>query len=446
MTRLPTQPDTAKVIALRSGFYALPFNNGQNYLFTRLHQRQNNEEQEEQEDEEEEGEAAAGVVKLFITGLPLGMNSKGLKQTLSKVWSSSTTKISSIELLPSITSTQLLLSGPHRVLSLLTKEMNSIKYQSQQIQPLFLPQLIDSLESSISCSTSSAVISFTTTTTDDKLLLLLPPPPYPSSTKLSISSSTSSSTSFISCSGLKHSLSRPPRSLITAHVDTWMQNYDSKKLLSQPPTYSADLLIAQREQEQAALKSKSKKGKKGGKSSLDIGPLPGSAAYALQLHSQELSKRKDSSHNPDEIQQGEWTLVTGGGKHGKSLLPSNGVEPTLEGYGGITVKVARKKRGGKKKAGEGEEESNEQGIKKIVGDGFYRFNKADQRRKSLAELRSRFEEDKARVDRMRDGPSRGGSRGGGRGGRGGFSRGGGGSSRGRGGGGGGREGRSFKPY
>ena len=92
----------------------------------------------------------------------------------------------------------------------------------------------------------------------------------------------------------------------------------------------------------------------------------------------------DRDHNPDEIQDGEWTLVTGGGKHGKSLLPE-GVVPNLEGYGGVTVKVATKKRG---KQSEQEEELNrDAGIKKIVGEGFYRFNKADSRRKSKSQYR-----------------------------------------------------------
>lgn len=375
MTRLPTQPDTAQVVALRSGFYALPFNNGEKYLFTRLHQRQNHGD--EGEEDEEDQEEQDGVLKLFVTGIPLGMTSKGLKQTLTKVWNSSS-KISSIELLPSSTSNKLL-SGPHGVLSLLTKEMTSAKYQSDKISPLFNPQQLSLLESSYSSTSSgsSAVVSFT----NNNKSALLPPPSYSSSTTLSISKSTNPN--FISLSSLKHSISRPHRSLITSHVDTWMQVYDSKKLALAPESYSADLLIQQRqeqEQEQAASKSKSKKkGKKGvvGKTT-DVGPLPGSAAHALALHSEELKRRNDSNHNPDEVQEGEWTLVTGGGKHGKSLLPT-GVEPTLEGYGGITVKVARKKRG--KRAPE-EEQPGDQGIKKIVGDGFYRFNKADERRKS----------------------------------------------------------------
>ncbi|GAA5913375.1 uncharacterized protein JCM6883_003057 [Sporobolomyces salmoneus] len=444
MPKLPTQPENARAIPLRSGFYALPFNQGKNFLFTRLHQQN----QEEEEDEAVETGEEEGQHKVFVTGIPLGMSEKGLKQTLNKVWESD--KIKSIQLLP--TSNQMN-NGPHGPLSLLTKELtaaqHAIPIQGITISPLFSPNSTPSTPS----SSSSAIVSFSSPPT-------LPPPSYPSSTSLTIASQPS----YLSISSQLHSLSRPHRSLVIAHVDTWMQSYDSRKLASAPSSYSADVLIAEREQQAAAQSALSKKKKRGKKATVDVGPLPGSAAAALARHAEEQKKRFDKSHNPDEVQDGEWTLVTGGGKHGKSLLPT-GVEPTVEGYGGVTVKVARKKRGKTTTTeGEGEEGGNDQGIRKIVGDGFYRFNQADSRRKSLAALKTRFEEDKARVDRMREGGrgGRGGGGGGFRGGRGGFSsrggtssRGGsssrGGGSRGRGGGrgggsGAGREGRSYKPY
>lgn len=106
-------------------------------------------------------------------------------------------------------------------------------------------------------------------------------------------------------------------------------------------------------------------------------------------HSAEQAKQRSRAHNPDEVDEGEWTLVAGGGKHGKSLLPT-GVTPSIMGYGeGRTVKVAK---GGKKgrgildedEDGSGEEgegrEKMDQGVKKIVGDGFYSFVKNQQRR------------------------------------------------------------------
>ncbi|GAA5845933.1 hypothetical protein JCM3766R1_000864 [Sporobolomyces carnicolor] len=412
MPKLPTQPTHAQVIPLRSGFYALPFSDGRNFLFARIHHQQ--------EDEDDNDEPSETRHKLFVTGMPLGMTDKGLKQTLSKVWESNS-KIKSVELLPSTNHA----NGPHGPLALLTKELTAAQHavpiQGITVSPLFSPShpLVPP------SSASSAIVTFGSTPS-------LPPPSYPSATPVSIAAQPS----FLKTSSLKHHLARPHRSLVIAHVDTWMQAYDARKLASAPASYSADVAIAEREQ--AALAAKSKKGKKKA-AATDVGPLPGSAAAALARHAEEQRKRNDRDHNPDEVQDGEWTLVTGGGKHGKSLLPT-GVVPTLEGYGGVSVKVARKKRG---KATPAEDEAHDQGIKKIVGDGFYRFNKADSRRKSLAALRTRFEEDKARVDRMRQSS---GGRGGGRGGRGGR---GGSASRGRGGGGGGsagREGRSYKPY
>ncbi|GAA5885969.1 hypothetical protein JCM16303_003046 [Sporobolomyces ruberrimus] len=447
MPKLPTQPENVQAVPLRSGFYALPFNQGQSHLFTRLHQSA----QDQDPGDSDNDARASPVHQLFVTGIPLGMTEKGLKQTLVKVWESS--KIKSIHLLPSPANSSTL---PHGPLSLYTKEVmaaqHAVPIQGITVEPLFDPSRASLLASSTASSSSSAIVSFASPPQ-------FPPPSYPASTNLVLPSS--SLPSFLSLSSHRHSIARPYRSVVIAHVDTWMNSYDARKLASAPASYSADVLIASREAAAEAL-SKSKKGKnKNKKAATDVGPLPGSAAEALARHAEEQRKRNDKDYNPDEVQEDGWTLVTGGGKHGKSLLPTGAV-PNLEGYGGVTVKVARKKRG---KTVEGQEETNDAGIKKIVGEGFYRFNQADSRRKSLAALKTRFEEDKARVDRMRgDGGGRGrgggfrgrggsSSRGGSGGFRGGSSRGGasrgGGFSRGGGRGGAtsaGREGRSYKPY
>lgn len=113
-----------------------------------------------------------------------------------------------------------------------------------------------------------------------------------------------------------------------------------------------------------------------------MGPLPGSAAAALAAHSAAVRAAADRTTNPDEVQEGEWTLVSRGGKHGQSLLPT-GATPGLLGYGAVTVGVARK--GGKRRAGADEEKEDGEGevgeVKKIVGDGFYRFTREDGRKK-----------------------------------------------------------------
>jgi len=354
MPRLPTQPESTAPIPLRSGFYALPFNVGSYHLFTRLHSSISDDEQTTTTT------GGGGTSQLYVTGIPLGMTEKGIKQTLLKVWDNS--KIKQVEILPSSTST-----GSSGVLSLYTKEVmaaqHGVPYQGITISPLFDPT---SLPPPLPTSSSSAIITFTSPPT-------FPPPPYPSTTTLSIASQPS----FLVSSSIRYQTARPHRSIALAHIDTWMQTYDQRKLSSAPASYSADLLIASREAE--ALAKKSKKGGKKGKLATDVGPLPGSAAEALARHAEEQRRKMDRDHNPDEVQDGEWTLVTGGGKHGKSLLPEGAV-PNVEGYGGVTVKVATKKRG---KQSEADEELNKDaGIKKIVGEGFYRFNKADSRRKS----------------------------------------------------------------
>ncbi|GAA5820105.1 hypothetical protein JCM10212_000444 [Sporobolomyces blumeae] len=415
MPRLSTQPETVSAIPLRSGFFALPFNHGQTHLFARVHASALDQDPLGSDDDDEAEDAGSKGDKgkerqLFVTGVPVGMTEKGLRTTLSRVWDDAArSKVTKVEMLPSS-------GGGGGVPTLVDKEVLSARHgvamHGIQVHPLFDPSLSSSSSAPSSSTGStlapsrSAIVTFSTSPR-------FPPAPYPSSTSTSIASYPS----FLTSSRSTHSLARPPRSLVVAHVDSWMNQFDARKLAAAPAQYSADVLIAQREADRARLeKDKKNKNKRKGKATVtDVGPVPGSAAEALARHAEEQRRRNDKDYNPDEVQDGEWTLVTGGGKHGKSILPE-GVVPNVEGYGGVTVKVARAKRG--KKPGEGEDDgiNRDAGIKKIVGEGFYRFNKADSRRKSLSALKAKFEEDKARVDRLRTSGSsrgRGGARGGG---------------------------------
>ncbi|ORY80681.1 hypothetical protein BCR35DRAFT_352451 [Leucosporidium creatinivorum] len=421
MGKLSTQPATAVVVPLRSGFFALPFDSATQYLYARVHTGGADEE------DEDASSTSSSSKKLFVTGLPLGSTEKSLKSTFKQLYPSN--KITLVELLPSS-------QDSSRANSLLSRELLAAASTSSNIDPLFPTDSVPSYTPS-----SSALITFTSTPS-------LPPASYASSTPLSLASAPS----FLSLSLSTHSLARPHPSSIIAHSDTWMTAYDQRKLASVPvhyvPTTTAPIKLTATQRKKAAKAAKA----------AGSAPVPGSAAYALAQHQAEQARQKDRSHNPDEVEEGEWTLVTGGGKHGKSLLPT-GVTPSIMGYGeGRTVKVAK---GGKKGRGlleeddeDGEEgegaEKMDQGVKKIVGDGFYSFVKNQQRRDDLTSLAAKFEQDKARLNRFR---GEGGSSSGGRGRGGGFSRGGSrggrGASRGgggRGGGVGGREGRSFKPY
>ncbi|GAA6033366.1 hypothetical protein JCM8097_006715 [Rhodosporidiobolus ruineniae] len=389
MVRLSTQPDVAKALPLRSGFYALPLNSGQLHLFARLHHQGAHDD----DDEGDHAEGSEGTKQLFVTGLPLGASTKGLKAALGKVWGDEV-KVTKVELLPAPAATDGVYSLYQQQLALATAAGDG----NPDVAPLF--DLSGASTSTSVPPPHSALVTFSSTPT-------LPPPPFPATTPLNLPPAPS----FLASSAARHALARPHRSIATAHVDEWMRAFDARKLAAAPAAYSAPETPAQ------AKKAK-KKGKKGGKTA-DVGPLPGSAAEALARHTAQQAKLRDRSFNPDEVDEGEWTTVARGGRHGKSLLPTGAV-PSLTGYGGVNVKVAGKKRG---RASE-EEEKNDAGIRKIVGEGFYRFNQADSRKKHLASLKAKFEEDKVRLDRMRKG----------------------GAGRPRGGGFGGKERRAFKPY
>ncbi|GAA5927473.1 hypothetical protein JCM10213_003480 [Rhodosporidiobolus nylandii] len=375
MARLSTQPETAKVVALRSGFYALPLNAGQTHLFVRLHNSASAGEDSDASDVEGAQGAAGSSKQLFVTGLPYGASEKGIKAALNKVWGGEdgAVKVKKVELLPAPPATG-------SVYTLYQQQLAAASVLGEGSAPAIAPLFDFSDGASTSTAApapTSAIVTFSSAPS-------LPPAPYLASTPLNLPAQPS----FLASSAARYAFARPHRSLVTAHVDEWMRAFDARKLAEAPAAYTAP--------ETAAAAKKAKKGKKG-KAVADVGPLPGSAAEALARHTALQAQLADRNFNPDEAVEDEWQTVTRGGKHGKSLLPT-GVAPTLTGYGGVNVKVAGKKRG---RASQEEEPKNDAGIKKIVGEGFYRFNKADSRKKELANLKARFEEDKRRVDRLR---------------------------------------------
>ncbi|GAA6001858.1 uncharacterized protein JCM10292_005942 [Rhodotorula paludigena] len=394
MTRLPTQPELTQAVALRSGFYALPLSNGKTHLFARAHHAVS-------DDSTASGAAAAGSSsskQLFVTGLPLGISEKGLRTALGKVWSE--VKVKEVRFLETGA------AGEDETVTVLEQERlraaaaDEGEGDEEDVAPLLLPEALASSASSSSTAPTSAIVTFSSTPA-------LPPAAYPSSTPLTLPVAPS----FLSVSRTRHALARPPRSVVTAHVDDWMRAFDAQKLAAAPPRYSAEVAAAEKAaREKEDKKRRNKKGAKRGE--VDVGPVPGSAAEALAKHAAYQARMRDPDFNPDEEVEGEWQTVSRGGKHGKSLLPT-GVTPTVTGYGGVTVKVAGKKRG---RASEQDDELNrDAGIKKIVGEGFYRFNQAEGRRKQLANLQAKFEEDKRRLDRMRGAGGAGAGRGRGRG-------------------------------
>lgn len=348
MARLTTQPSASVIkpaIPLRSGFYAVPFltsssSTKENWIYVRSHKTG-----EDQGTDEEQNE----VNKLFVTGLPYGFTAKSIKTTFTKLYPLN--QIVHVELLTAATGSTTLYD--HEVIS-------STAYPS--VTPLF-PSTSTQPFPSLS---SSALITFSSHPT-------LPPsystPPILSTPTLPL---------YVNSASTNYALARPHLSTIISHSDSWMTAFDARRLTSAASALSTAFITHEiagpsSSRELTSMK-KGKKGKKGKKNSVD-GPAPGSAAAALLAHTQSLANAANRKINPDQVVEEDWTFVSRGGKHGKSLLPT-GAPATLVGYGGKTVKVAKAKKLGE----EVEKGEMVEGMKMIVGEGFYRFRKDEKRR------------------------------------------------------------------
>lgn len=364
MVKITTQPpkaSTSNSIPLRSGFFSIKFKSispnsststnsksGELYINARIHTSVNNlngvEEVElgegvDEQDEEDEGK------KLFITSLPLNTTEEVIKKAFTKLYPSN--KVINIQLiLPT------------------NNSINSIQSQSFEsdstIQPLFISTF------PIHPSPVSAIIQFKN-----------PPSltaPFP---LISWPFSATTSPSFINLSNSIHQFARPNLSTIIAHSDSWMSSLDRKKIQA---AKELAILSASFSTKSIANSKPNKKSNNKNNNSKSSTPLPGSAAFALSAHLASVARGKDRTINPDAIVEEDWTLVSRGGKHGKSLLPI-GAKAGISGYGGVNVKVARRvKLGEEKVIGEEGVEEEEEKVKGIVGPGFYSFSKADTRR------------------------------------------------------------------
>ncbi|GAA6052485.1 hypothetical protein JCM3770_001135 [Rhodotorula araucariae] len=425
MARLSTQPapptssapQPARAVPLRSGFVALPLATGRAHLFARVHHGHGHGHGHGEEDAPPQ--TGTGT-ELFVTGFPAGTSAKGLKAAVGRVWDGTGVAVREVRMLDA-SSSDALEGGATTTTTttLLAAERAAQEAQDEEdaggaYTPLLDPSLLAATYSGAphAPASSSALVSFAAPPP-------FPPPPYDPATALSLPAPAP----FLSAARARHALARPHRSQVIAHADAWMAAFDRRRSEARPVGYTAEAAAGERAAAARAAKKAAKLARRRGKAAAADEVKPGSAAEALARHAALRERMADPAFDPDALDEGEWTTVQRGGKHGKSLLPA-GVEATVQGYGGTSVKVARKRRPGEQL------ENKDAGIKKIVGDGFYRFNLAEGRRQELANLKSRFEEDKRRVDRMR------GAGAGGRGGRGGFGSGGG---RGRGSG-------RFKPY
>ena len=350
-------PTATAPIALRSGFHALPFvfssaskssskAPAPHWIYARIHKTASGTESDEEE----------ANSSLFLTGIPHPCSLKSIKATFTAVYPGN--KIASVKFI----------DGEPLVPTLLARETSNL---DNSILPLFNTGDTSATSTDlIPLTTHSAIITFSS------------PPSLPPSTisAKSIPKWNSPSTQYIASAKALHSLARPHLSTIIAHSDSWMTAFDLNLKAK------ADQKLAESATSHGVLPppivAKSKKVKKGknGKPLPSADPLPGSAAFALANHISITAQMSNKAFNPDEVVEEEWKLVTRGGQHGKSMLPTGnvGVSIDVTGYGGARVGVARKR-----KLAEGEAEAVGQDgdqHKIIVGEGFYRFRKEDGRR------------------------------------------------------------------
>lgn len=333
MAKLRTQPAQAKVTSLRSGFYCLPLANDV-HLYARLHHGQDLDEPSTS--------APPSTNSLFITSLPLGASNKSITKLVSAVYPD--LSVRRVELLAPTGSVD----------SLLARELITAAVDGSKISPLFETE--HALKGDFKVPSRSCIVEFDGTPA-------LPPPAYSSALGFPLALATSA----LAASLARHALARPHPSSITAHADSWMQQFDQRKIATVDASRPTPLAAAAAVMSKTAAKKLARQ-----KLKEPAAPLPGSAGHALALHAAAQAKAKDRSVNPDEVDEEGWTLVTGGGKHGKSVLPE-GVLANVGGYGGVSVKVAGK-------TGKGSQAEADAGIKQIVGDGFYRFKKEEGRR------------------------------------------------------------------
>lgn len=346
---------TANVpIALRSGFHALPFifsssskspsrASTPHWIYARIH-----ESNVGGDDAEQEGEGREGM--LFVTGIAHPCSLKSIKATFTAVYPGN--KITAVQFL----------EGESTIPTLLEREKTNL---NPFISPLFNTGDASTTSTDlIPLTTHSAIITFSSTPS-------LPPLSFGDK---SIPRWITPSSSYLAATKALHSIARPHLSSIIAHSDSWMTTYDLSLKTK------ADLKLVESAKNHgvlppSVLSKSAKKTKKGknGKPLPSTDPLPGSAAHALATHITLTAQLSNKAFNPDEVVEEEWKLVTRGGQHGTSLLPT-GVTVDVSGYGGARVAVARKRKLGEEEVGGVEEH------RIIVGEGFYRFRKEDGRR------------------------------------------------------------------
>ncbi|KAK4046017.1 hypothetical protein OIV83_006435 [Microbotryomycetes sp. JL201] len=386
----------AHAVPLRSGFYALPLDNSKSYVAARPHSHGLGDEHEGDKEE----------TRLFVTSVPPTTTSKHVKQVLSKIFA---TDVSAVDVVaPAAAAGRFGAST-----SLLGRDI-IVSSAKPHVQRLF-----QTSSSSLDITPAASYV----VTVDGEISW----PPKPYSTSLALPPRKVVAESYLALSATRHKAARPHRSSVIAHSDSWMNDFDQRKLsaTATAPADEATLSVPSAASGLSATQRKKLRKAQAAAASANAPPAPGSAAAALAAYAATQAKLANKNHNPDEPDEEGWTLVTSGGKHGKSMLPSGAV-PTVTGYGATTFRVGKPTTGPNRSAqgrsdnddGDDSDSSNpdltarerkkrkaeyESGVRKTVGSGFYRFTKQAERKTELANLKRKFEDDKSRLGRMRTG-------------------------------------------
>ncbi|KAM0792696.1 hypothetical protein ACM66B_002476 [Microbotryomycetes sp. NB124-2] len=396
----------ARPIPLRSGFYALPLDNNKTHVAARLHSTGAAAENDEEDDEDD----ARTKTRLFVTSLPPLTTAKHLKRTFGEMFDADVT---GVDVVAGATSAERFggssLFGRDAVVSAAKPDVQQLFRHSDDVE--------HGLEVD---HAPSCIVTFARPVD-------WPPPTYSSGLTLQPSAgnkaSTTPASSYLSLSAHRYKTARPHRSTVIAHSDSWMNDFDKRKLSSVASASTSAAVLAD---STATLSATQRKKLRKSQAQANAQPAPGSAAAALATFAATQAKLGDKDFNPDEPDEEGWTLVTRGGKHGKSMLPEGAV-PSVTGYGATTFRVGKATAGSSKRAaGQTSDDDDdgvsdddaakqdltarerkrlkaefESGVRKTVGSGFYRFTKQAERRSELANLKRRFEEDKSKLGKMR---------------------------------------------
>jgi len=296
--------------------------------------------------------------QLFITNLPVTSSSQlDLSHSLSRLLNGSGRSVIEVKNVVMTDHTGTEMKGLERYGTVLSGEIKRME-ADKEVKHLFEGP-ISTLQAHLPLSTRCAVatISVTSAASDiprlDFILQKIVSAP-PSSQQLPVWLNRARSQDWNESSSEAYDLSHPTLNLLIQHADSYMNRFDKSEISAHPL----------------------------------LNPLASVSIPAL-------ARANDDG-------DGEWTLVTRGGKHGTSLIPT-----------GVTATSATPVKVMKKGFAEAAREGKRKKVHKSINlEEFYKFQKREMRERNIASIASKFTDDKARIDKLRQsrGETGGGAR------------------------------------